>query len=129
MEKKKNYYYFSFDSLGWMIVGIAATVGSLVLGWPTDGVNWIWVLSIILFFLGIAAIIIPPVISNGKEIKNAYPNGLLEKAIYDAIEASKQTQDKKWYTKKYEHYLREITQADKLNPIDLNIDDGKFDNL
>ena len=129
MDKKKKYYYFSFDSFGWMIVGIAATVGSLVLGWPTDGVDWIWVSSIILFLLGIAAIIIPPVVSNGKDIKKAYPNGLLEMAIADAIEASKQKYDKKWYVQKYEHYLREITQADKLNPIDLNIDDAKFDNL
>lgn len=129
MKKKKKYYYFSFDSFGWLIVGVAATVGGLVLGWPTNGVNWIWLSSIILFLLGIAAIIIPPVVTNGKEINNAYPNGLLGEAISDAIEASKQTQDKKWYTRKYEHFLREITQADKLNPIDLNIDDPKFDNL
>lgn len=129
MKKKKKYYYLSFDSFGWMLLGIVVTVGSLVLGWLTEGDNWIWILSMLLFLLGIATIIIPPIIINGKEIKKAYQNGLLEEAISDAIEASKQTQDKTWYTRKYEHFLHEITQADKLNPIDLNIDDPKFDNL
>lgn len=129
MGKKKKYYYFSFDSFGWLAVGILVTVVGLVLGWPSEGIDWKWIATIILFLGGIATIIIPPIIINGKEIKEAYPNGLLEEAISDAIEASKQTHGKKWYTQKYKHFLREITQADKLNPIYLNLDDPKFDNL
>ena len=124
----KKYYYFSFDSKEWMIVGIAVSVISLLLGCLTDGVNWIGLVSIILFLVGISAIIIPPVVRNGKEIKKAYSDGLLDKAISEAIDASKQ-KDNNLYVPKYMHYLREITQADKLNPIELNIDNQKFDNL
>ena len=127
MKKKKKYYYFSYSSAMWW--GIVVTIFGVVLGWPNEGINWKWIVSMLLFLAGIAIIIIPPIINNNKEINAAYPNGLLNEAISDAIEASKQTQDKKWYVRKYEHYLREITQADKLNPIDLNIDDQKFDNL
>ena len=113
MKKKKKYYYFSYSSAMWW--GIVVTILGVVLGWPNEGINWKWIVSMLLFLAGIAIIIIPPIINNNKEINAAYPNGLLNEAISDAIEASKQTQDKKWYVRKYEHYLREIIRRGMKN--------------
>ena len=129
MKKKKSYYYLSFDSIGWVLISLIASIGSFVIGCLTGGVNWGWISSMLLFLFGIAAIIIPPLVSNGKAINEAYKDGLLDKAISEAIEAAKMQKGKEYHIKKYEHYLHKIIQADKLNPIQLNIDDKKFDNL
>ncbi len=127
MEKKK-YFYITIS--GWTYVEIITFLVGVIAGFlQIPKYEWVnnvgWIVSIISMLL----IFLQPIVTNRGLIAKAYPEGLLDKAISGAIEAANMPKDKEYYTKKYEHYLREIAQADKLNPIELAIDDDKFDNL
>ena len=102
-------------------------------------------------FLGLFAAFVPFICTDYKEIRekdeklqhlaqsikdnklkydNAYDNSLLTNAIEKALVASDNAKnDAGKSKKKIEHFLLEIAQADRLNPVNLKLDDRKYDNL
>lgn len=77
------------------------------------------------FVASILLVFVVPMISTWIRIRQAYEKGLLDRAITASIVGAGQKSDKE----KYSHFLREITKADRLNPLELDVDDHPFDDL
>lgn len=125
-----------------LVVGVLISIGGYFVEPP-------WTLFVM--FLGLFAAFVPFICTDYKEIRekdeklqhlaqsikdnklkydNAYDNSLLTNAIEKALVASDNAKnDAGKSKKKIEHFLLEIAQADRLNPVNLKLDDRKYDNL
>lgn len=124
MEKRKRYYHFTLSSslLCSLVIAIGSficgRIGLLDFGQPSIIEMTFFTISVLLIFLA-------PIIYNRHLIKNAYNDDLLDDAITLSIEGAKQNVEKN----KYSFFLREIVQANKINPLNLDINGKEFDDL
>lgn len=124
---KYRFWDFSWGAIIGFIIAVISCIWMIIEG--IDSANGKLIISMILTFISILVIFLEPLLKNEYRIKKAYNNDLLSKAISKSIEASKQTMDNDRSKRKYEHFLKEITQAERLNPIYISFDNAAYDDL
>ena len=122
---RRRYFYLSFS--GALLCGLFITLVDYLLA--KEGViNLKQPLTYwdkLAFALSVLVAFLAPMGANWLIIRRAYKKGLLDRAISASIKGAGQVSEKE----KYSHFLREITQADRLNPLLLEIDGPVFDDL
>ena len=124
---KYRFWNFTWGAIIGLIIAILSFIWMIIEAKCANKIEL--TISMILSFLSIIVICFEPIIKNEHKIKKAYDTELLSRAISKAIEASKQTMDSNRSKRKYEHFLKEITQAERLNPLYISFDDAAYDDL
>lgn len=122
---KKRYYHFALDKSAWLSLALSLLSILVDIYGNFKNMNILVHLSFVFFLLAVILFFVVPMRRNKKVIDDAYDNHLLDRAIAASIDGAKQDAEKD----KYSHFLREITQADRLNPLKLEIDDSAFDDI
>lgn len=141
MNTKRKYKYFedidkksSSIAVYLTILGIVITIISIILCVAkSKGIRFDLLLSFIGLFVGLICVFLPNTIGiyriinkMQRQVDCAYGNGLLSDAISAALYASSKEDEEK---KKFKHFLKEITQAERLNPLYISFDDTPYDDL
>ena len=141
MNTKRKYKYFedidkksSSIAVYLTILGIVITIISIILCVAkSKGIQFDLLLSFIGLFVGLICVFLPNTIGiyriinkMQRQVDCAYGNGLLSDAISAALYASSKEDEEK---KKFKHFLKEITQAERLNPLYISFDDTPYDDL
>lgn len=122
---KKRYFHLTF-SFSFFVGAIIALCDYLLINYAGVSFNPPRTIGdTVTFTASILAIFLIPMLVNWCVIREAFKDGLLDDAIAASIEGAKQKSERD----KYSHFLREITQADRLYPLELKIDDAPFDNI